>query len=134
MDYKDLKIQELKKENEKLKKQIEELVENGLDPIEMCEVKMLIGEFLEYNRLKEQGLLLIPKCGEGDTLYEIHPLTGYISERLITCIRIIRSPNFMILYESGTYPIIEDCIGKTVFLTEQEAQAALEKMKYASIQ
>ena len=129
MDDKDLRIQELKAENEKLKKQMEELKESSLDPIEMCEVKMLIGEFLEYKRLQEQGLLLKLPCNVGTQVYIINH--HWIDEGFICGIAEADDIDcfcFKVYEDPDTYTLIAiDDFEKGWFLTEQEAKKALHE-------
>lgn len=118
--------------------QLTELKESSLDPIEMCKVKIALDKLKEY---EERGIL--PPFNVGDTVYEIAH-TGV--ERLkVTGFRLgkmmgedeeefeeehLRGE----WYFEATGPWY-DCsrilshFGKNVFLTEQEAQSALEKMK-----
>lgn len=132
MDDKDLRIQELKEENEKLKKQIEELVENELDPIELCKVAIALDRLKEY---EERGILL--PCKVGDTVYELQKIRQRIQPLEIISIHIGRMGELYFYWELkdgiGVYHNVKGFgasqLGKDVFLTEQEAQAALEKMK-----
>lgn len=139
MTEKDLQIQDLKAENEKLKKQIEELVENELDPIEMCKVAIAIDKLKEYEK---RGILF--PCNVGDTIYAICVLGDF--ENVEEC-RVVN-----IQYHVSEVQSIFRCdvicknfhkgyglqfkktkfgndFGRIAFLTEQEAQSALEKMK-----
>lgn len=132
MTEQDKKIQDLKAENERLKRQMEELIENNLDPIEMCKVSIALDKLKEYQNLEEQGLLLKLPCKVGDTVYSI--TRDFISEYIVESIRIYEhSIQFYWECTKGIYHNVVGFadfeIGKTVFLTEQEAQAALEKMK-----
>lgn len=129
MTEKDLQIQDLKAENEKLRKQLEELKESALDPIEMCKVKIALDKLKEYRSLEEQGLLLKLPCPIGTTVYEVtnHGVKGHWDEHRWIVDEwsgwIVRERTFKL------FMLADGRIGKTVFLTEQEAQAALEKMK-----
>ena len=133
MDDKDLRIQELKAENEKLKKQMEELKKSNLDPIEMCKVKIALDQLKEYQRLEEQGLLLRLPCPIGTTVYEVtnHGVKGHWEEDKYFIDEwsgwIVRERAF------NLFMFVDGVIGKTVFLTEQGAQATLEKMKAGGV-
>ncbi len=86
----------------------------------------------EQRRLEDQGLLLQLPCNVGDTVYSI--TRDFISEYVVESIRIYEhSIQFYWKCTKGIYHNVVGFadfeIGKTVFLTEQEAQAALEKMK-----
>lgn len=84
----------------------------------------------EYEDLEEQGLLLKLPCKIGDVVYEFVEKIGkkghweedkYFVDEWEK--NIIREREF------NLYMLASGRFGKTVFLTEQEAQAALEKMK-----
>lgn len=97
-----------------------EVAEKALDEIKI-EGKTLrewIDEVLEYYDKKQEGKLIELPCKPGDTVYLlVTDIVGlsYISphkvKNIIFCVEIIPK------------------VGKTVFLTKQEARKALEKMK-----
>ena len=98
--------------------------------LERCEeINRLKAELAEYKKLEEQGLLLRLKAKIGDELYEIHKLTGNITPRTITNILICNSTDLTIFYRCNNYSIIDRAFGETVFLTKEEAEQALERMK-----
>ena len=89
-------------------------------------------ELLEYRKLKAKGRLQILPCAVGDTVYVPH--RGHIQEMIITMVSWDGTGYFFSWrLNSGVYPNLdgfsEHKIGKTVFLTREEAKAALEKMK-----
>lgn len=88
----------------------------------------------EYEDLEEQGLLVRLPCNVGDTVYV--PTRNFISELRITLVSI--NTNDMAMYfswllNSGIYPNLDGFsgyeLGKTVFLTREEAEKKLEEMK-----
>lgn len=93
-------------------------------------VKSLKKKLKEYKDLEEQGLLLRLSCKVGDIVYEIHPLTGKITERKIKSIVVCNCPDLTIMYKSGyDYSNVQDDFGKTVFLTQAEAEAKLKELR-----
>lgn len=93
-------------------------------------VKSLKKKLKEYKDLEEQGLLLRLPCKVGNIVYEIHPLTGKITERKIKSIVVCNCPDLTIMYKSGyDYSNVQDDFGKTVFLTQVEAEQKLKKME-----
>ena len=88
----------------------------------------------EYEDLEEQGLLLRLPCKVGSTLYQ--PISNRINEYKVIglCFDITRN-EFM--YEVAYQIELEwykttcdfDCIGKTVFLTQAEAEQKLKEME-----
>ena len=90
-------------------------------------------ELEEYRDLEEQGLLLKLPCRIGDTVYDI--FMGEVKEKKVVAVVYFHSPSVkqITIHASNgrgaTTPIELYRFGKTIFLTEQEAQTALEKMK-----
>ena len=92
----------------------------------------------EYEDLEEQGLLLRLPCKVGDTIYRINQ---YAKEPIIS-MKVLQV-RFGELYignkflridaindeDMGEFCYLQDEIGKTVFLTKEEAEQALTKMK-----
>ena len=84
-----------------------------------------------YEDLEEQGLLLRLPCKVGDTVYRILPNAEYIMD--------CRVEEFV--FSDKVYVIVREALfntrrgipycekGRTLFLTKEEAEAALEKMK-----
>ncbi len=86
----------------------------------------------ELEDLAEQGRLLIPRFKRGDKVYILSPMTGRISEYIINVICVEEEIGYSVRLNRGFYfadSFFESQIGKTVFITEEEAEAALEKMK-----
>ena len=86
----------------------------------------------EYEDLEEQGLLVRLPCKVGDTVYV--PKRVLVSEFKITAIFCdILGTFFYWLFCCGIYErtigFSERDIGKTVFLTREEAEKKLEEMK-----
>ena len=122
---------------------------NGISGIKVFEsenkiplVKVLSGEYLytaieklaTYEDLEEQGLLVRLPCKVGDTVYV--PTRNFVSELRITLVSV--DTNEMAMYfswllNSGIYPNLDGFpgyeLGKTVFLTREEAEKKLEEMK-----
>ena len=100
-------------------------------------IKKLVAEveqYKEYKDLEEQGLLLRLPCKVGSTLYQ--PISNRINEYKVIglCFDITRN-EFM--YEVAYQIGLEwykttcdfDCINKTVFLTQAEAEQKLKEME-----
>lgn len=109
----------------------------GLGPSELNALKLAsmgkcvveIKEFdgIAIDRLRELALAekggLIPPCKRGDVVYCIrrNPRTGYFVKALTVCT--------VTVWGAGRFSIFttkEDILGKTVFLTREEAEAALK--------
>lgn len=86
----------------------------------------------EYEDLEEQGLLVRLPCKVGDTVYV--PTRVLVSEFKITAIFCdIHGTYFYWLFYCGIYErtsgFSERDIGKTVFLTREEAEKKMEELK-----
>lgn len=84
----------------------------------------------EYQQLEEQGRLMKLPCKVGDIIYEVHQLTGKITERKINSIVVCNCPDLTIMYKSGyDYSNVQEDFGKTAFLTKSEAEQKLKEME-----
>lgn len=85
-----------------------------------------------YEDLEEQGLLVRLLCKVGDTVYV--PTRNFVSELRITMVSVdMHGAYFSWMLNSGIYPNLDGFskskLGKTVFLTREEAEKKLEEMK-----
>ena len=105
-------------------------------PAEMAvnETRIVLKKLCDYEDLEEQGLLVRLPCKVGDTVYV--PTRNFVSELRITLVSV--DTNDMAMYfswllNSGIYPNLNGLygyeLGKTVFLTREEAEKKLEEMK-----
>ena len=94
----------------------------------------LLEKLKSYKDLEEQGLLVRLPCKVGDTVYV--PTRNFVSELRITLVSV--DTNDMAMYfswllNSGIYPNLDGFsgyeLGKTVFLTREEAEKKLEELK-----
>ena len=88
-----------------------------------------------YEDLEEHGLLLRLPCKVGDTVYEVQELRGHIQLYEVTSISISKN-NILFWWEikdggiySNTTGFTVYAIGKTVFLTKEEAEKKLREME-----
>lgn len=84
-----------------------------------------------YEDLEEQGLLVRLPCKVGDTVYV--PTRNFVSELRITMVSVnMHEAYFSWMLNSGIYPNLDGFhgyeLGKTVFLTREEAEKKLEEM------
>ena len=119
---------------------------NGISGIKVFEsddkvplVEVLSGEYLypaieklaTYEDLEEQGLLVRLPCKVGDTMFRINKgAKNPIIELTVTQIDITRrSYNLEVIdRDCGELMCFKDDIGKSVFLTREEAENKLEEM------
>lgn len=81
----------------------------------------------EYEDLEEQGKLLKLPCAVGDKLF--HVGKDPIRIREFTVYSIENLNNTLIITTDEDISFEEKYIGKTFFLTREEAETALQKMK-----
>ena len=89
-------------------------------------------ELKSYKEVEEQGLLVRLPCKVGDTVYV--PTRNFISELRIIMIAVhMYGAYFRWALNSGIYPNLdgfsESELGKTVFLTREEAEKKLEELR-----
>ena len=95
------------------------------------EISSVIKERLKhYEDLQEQGRLVVLPCKVGDTVYHVQDVVDVgVVLRVQSAMRVDETTaiSMVVRYESGmNYCHLSDEIGKTVFLTREEAEAALK--------
>ena len=113
-------------------KTCKEFCKNEVDGCKNCYIQQVFKKLATYEDLEEQGLLVRLPCKVGDTVYV--PTRVLVSEFKITAIFCdIHGTYFYWLFYCGIYErtsgFSERDIGKTVFLTREEAEKKLEEMK-----
>lgn len=107
------------------------------EPKEPLETKIrlktdALKKLAQYEDLEEQGLLVRLPCKVGDTVYGIYndlDLGICIKANTVTEITYDENGTKIFGSSNGWVTVIrEDDFGKTVFLTREEAEAALRKM------
>lgn len=104
--------------------------------IKCAEEHEQLAEWLEelksYKDAEEQGLLVRLPCKVGDTVYV--PTRNFVSELRITMVSVnMHEAYFSWMLNSGIYPNLDGFskskLGKSVFLTREEAEKKLKEMK-----
>ena len=96
------------------------------------DIAELLEELKSYKELEEQGLLVRLPCKVGDIMFRINKgAKNPIIELTVTQINIIRrSYNLEVIdRDCGELICFKNDIGKTIFLTREEAEKKLEEMK-----
>ena len=119
-------------------KELKELKENGaFTGLELAKLAIMQKELKEYKDLEEQGLLVRLPCKVGDTVYTLS--YRYECKNDYDC-KVPRQwkceENIPCEYEKKIHYVKEskfclrmlESLGKTVFLTREEAEKALEEM------
>lgn len=118
-------------------KTCEEFCKYVVDGCKNCYIQQVFKKLADYEDLEDQGLLVRLPCKVGDTVYRVNagakqpiiPMT--VSEIHFLCYKNERAVRFDAI---GKEDMGESCyrledIGKTVFLTREEAEKKLEEMK-----
>lgn len=83
----------------------------------------ILAKLAHYEDLEESGRLVVLPCKVGDTVYQIlQKGSGHWEEDKY----ILDDRGTPKIYERGFHLILLNDIGKTIFLTREEAEAALE--------
>lgn len=97
-----------------------------------CGLEKVLEKLADYEDLEEQGLIVRLPCKVGDTVYV--PTRNFVSELRITMVSVnMHEAYFSWMLNSGIYPNLDGFskskLGKSVFLTREEAEKKLEEMK-----
>lgn len=93
----------------------------------VADIGDILGKLAEYEDLEEQGLLLRLPCKVGDRLYRIDFL-GFIISDTVHSIHILQNTAYLEMnYWDKDISLSE--VGKTVFLTREEAEQKLKEME-----
>ena len=110
--------------------------EEGNEDCRECAIKKCFDKLGEYETLEEQGKLLKLPCAVGDTVYEVQDLRKRIQQYTIIAIHTSNCGNLYgweLKDGKGVYSNVngfsEYALGKTVFLTKEEAEAALKELE-----
>ena len=130
-------IKEVVQKNRKNKEKNTIIIPNSFISSNDCaekyeQVAKWLKELKSYKDLEEQGLLVKLPCKVGDIVYV--PTRNFISElRIIMTSVDMHDTYFGWRLNSGIYPNLVGFsgskLGKTVFLTREEAEKKLEEMK-----
>ena len=115
-------------------KTCEEFCKNAVDGCKNCYIQQVFKKLADYEDLEEQGLLVRLPCKVGDTVYV--PTRNFVSELRITMVSVnMHGTYFSWMLNSGIYPNLDgfsvNKLGKTVFLTREEAEKKLDEIKNA---
>lgn len=107
---------------EKLEDDLKELI-TCINEIQQERIDRAISRLKSYEDAEEQGLLVRLPCKVGDTVWRICGRRGkkFVAERTVLSVT---------MYEPEEFEIFTNCtdwLGKTVFLTREEAEKALKE-------
>jgi hypothetical protein len=113
-------------------KTCEEFCKYVVDGCKNCYIQQVFKKLADYEDLEEQGLLVRLPCKVGDTVYV--PTRNFVSELRITMVSVnMHEAYFSWMLNSGIYPNLDGFskskLGKSVFLTREEAEKKLDEMK-----
>ena len=108
--------------------------EDGVD-CRGCAINQCFNKLGEYEKLEDNDKLLKLPCAVGDTVYAILPHDSHLTKAQINKIEIKPTIYGKMCYfiepvshRGHLYRYFENDFGKTVFLTQEEAEAALKNM------
>ena len=96
----------------------------------VADIGDVLGKLAEYEDLEEQGLLLRLPCKVGDTVFKLkrHNYCVGICHKDISCSECRANTPFGIVERKFKLNELKE-IGKTVFLTKEEAEQKLKEME-----
>lgn len=107
----------------------------GMDCMALCKLTMTLayaedygGNCMFYNVPKEQ--IIVPPCKVGDIVYLFYPVRKGIYEAVVDEISLSQKSKFIVtrdLYFNRRQAIFFEQLGKTVFLTKEDAEKALKE-------
>ena len=99
---------------------LRDIAEHGSDEL----LYEIANRLAEYEDMEEQGLLVWLPCKAGDTIYRCGDPIKKIYEWQIAYVEVYEDETVFVDDSDNTF--VEADIGKTVFLTREEAEKALE--------
>lgn len=114
--------------------EIKSMKDEHFSGLEMAKLHSALMELKKYQEADRDGQLVVPPCKAGDTVYEVTSRKT-ISEYRVKAIRVELFCTFIEwdivagFVDKSIFGVPVDEIGKTVFLTREEAEKALEAMK-----
>ena len=101
---------------------LRDIAEHGSDEL----LYEIANRLAEYEDMEEQGLLVRLPCKVGDTIYRCGDPIKKIYEWQIAYVEVYEDETVFVDDSDNTF--VEADIGKTVFLTREEAEKALEEV------
>lgn len=114
--------------------EVKSMQEEHFSGLEMAKLHSALMELKKYQEADKDGRLVVPPCKAGDTVYEVTSRKT-ISEYRVKAIRVELFCTFIEwdivvgFVDKSIFGVPVDEIGKTVFLTHEEAKKTLEAMK-----
>lgn len=114
--------------------EVKSMQEEHFSGLEMAKLHSALMELKKYQEADRDGRLVVSPCRAGDTVYEVTSRKT-ISEYRVKAIRVELFCTFIEwdivagFVDKSIFGVPVDEIGKTVFLTCEEAEKALEAMK-----
>ena len=95
--------------------------------LEMAKLHSALMELKKYQEADKDGRLVVLPCKVGDTLFRV--FAGEILEHKVRNMRYLAIQGRWDIDTTPFCSYVASFIGKTIFLTHEEAEAALEAMK-----
>lgn len=107
--------------------EIKSMQEEHFSGLEMAKLHSVLMELKKYQEADKDGRLVVLPCKVGDKLYRV--FDGNISEHEVQNMKYFARQGRLGIDMTPFFPDAGKSIGKTVFLTREEAEKALEAMK-----
>jgi len=107
--------------------EVKSMQEEHFSGLEMAKLHSALMELKKYQEADKAGRLVVRPCKVGDTLFRV--FAGEILEHKVSNMRYLAIQGRWDIDTTPFCSYVESSIGKTIFLTREEAKAALEEMK-----
>lgn len=90
---------------------------DGAEDLPTCQTYAGFADYLLANGV------IVPPCKVGDVIYHLYPIQGIVAKK----VKRIQYGSYGLMIADGNGVFHSDVIGKTVFLTREEAERKLRK-------
>lgn len=107
--------------------EIKSMKDEHFSGLEMAKLHSALMELKKYQEADKDGRLVVLPCKVGDTLFRV--FAGEILEHKVGNMRYLAMQGRWDIDTTPFCPYVESSIGKTIFLTREEAEKALKKVE-----
>lgn len=107
--------------------EVKSMQEEHFSGLEMAKLHSALMELKKYQEADKDGRVVVRPCKVGDTLFRV--FAGEILEHKVRNMRYLAIQGRWDIDTTPFCSYVESSIGKTIFLTHEQAERALEAMK-----
>ena len=107
--------------------EVKSMQEEHFSGLEMAKLHSALMELKKYQEADRDGRVVVRPCKVGDTLFRV--FAGEILEHKVRNMRYLAIQGRWDIDTTPFCSYVESSIGKTIFLTHEQAERALEAMK-----